>query len=164
MIPRTLIGERLAVSRIIKGGWHLAGGHGPVDRTAAKRDMARFVDAGISSFDCADIYTGVEELIGEFKREYPSQARELRVHTKFVPDLERLAGVDRDGVEAVIDRSCARLRCEQLDTLFFNVVSGDNGNWSTPWIIDDPMLYVGSHSGSRASIPTAKRPGAIAPQ
>ena len=120
MIPRTLIGERLAVSRIIKGGWHLAGGHGPVDRTAAKRDMARFVDAGISSFDCADIYTGVEELIGEFKQEYPSQARELRVHTKFVPDLERLARVDRDGVEAIIDRSCARLRCEQLDLVQFH--------------------------------------------
>ena len=32
-------------------------------------------------------------------------------------------------------------RCERLDTFFFNVVSGDNGNWSTPWIIDDPRLY-----------------------
>jgi hypothetical protein len=33
-------------------------------------------------------------------------------------------------------------RCERLDTFFFNVVSGDNGNWSTPWIIDDPALYM----------------------
>ena len=32
-------------------------------------------------------------------------------------------------------------RCERLDTFFFNIVSGDNGNWSTPWIIDDPALY-----------------------
>ena len=32
-------------------------------------------------------------------------------------------------------------RAERLDTYFFNVVSGDNGNWSTPWVIDDPSLY-----------------------
>ncbi|HTM54109.1 MAG TPA: hypothetical protein VL175_08775 [Pirellulales bacterium] len=32
-------------------------------------------------------------------------------------------------------------RCESLDTFFFNVVSGDNGKWSTPWVIDDAMLY-----------------------
>lgn len=32
--------------------------------------------------------------------------------------------------------------CQQFDTMFFNVVSGDNGSWSTPWIIDDPTLYV----------------------
>jgi hypothetical protein len=35
-------------------------------------------------------------------------------------------------------------RCERFDTFFFNVVSGDNGNWSTPWIIDDPSLFVGA--------------------
>lgn len=32
--------------------------------------------------------------------------------------------------------------CERMDTLFFNVVSGDNGNWSTPWIVDDAELYL----------------------
>jgi hypothetical protein len=33
--------------------------------------------------------------------------------------------------------------CERMDTLFFNVVSGNNGQWSTPWIVDDAELYVG---------------------
>jgi hypothetical protein len=32
-------------------------------------------------------------------------------------------------------------RCERLEAVFFNVVSGDNGQWSTPWIIDDPMIF-----------------------
>jgi hypothetical protein len=32
-------------------------------------------------------------------------------------------------------------RCERLDAFFFNICSGDNGNWSTPWIIDDAALY-----------------------
>ncbi len=32
-------------------------------------------------------------------------------------------------------------RCERLDTFFFDIVSGDNGSWSTAWVIDDPSLY-----------------------
>jgi hypothetical protein len=36
------------------------------------------------------------------------------------------------------------LRAERLDAFFFNIVSGDNGQWSTPWIIDDPALYFGN--------------------
>ena len=53
-----------SISRVIKGGWQLAGDHGSVDRSAAILDMEAFVDAGITTFDCADIYTGVEEMIG----------------------------------------------------------------------------------------------------
>ena len=57
-----------SVSRILKGGWHLAGGHGDIDRKQAVEDMATFVEAGVTTFDCADIYTGVEELIGRLAR------------------------------------------------------------------------------------------------
>ena len=32
--------------------------------------------------------------------------------------------------------------CEELETYFFDIVSGDNGNASTPWIIDDAALYL----------------------
>ncbi len=31
--------------------------------------------------------------------------------------------------------------CERVDSFFFDVVSGDNGNWSTPWIVDDPAFF-----------------------
>jgi aryl-alcohol dehydrogenase-like predicted oxidoreductase len=82
--------------------------------------MAAFVEAGITSFDCADIYTGVEELIGEFRRDYPAASRALHVHTKFVPDLEGLATLDDRGVEAIIDRSLARLGVERLDLVQFH--------------------------------------------
>ena len=37
--------------------------------------MIAFADAGITTFDCADIYTGVEELIGEFRHALPRPAR-----------------------------------------------------------------------------------------
>ncbi|MBL8983429.1 MAG: aldo/keto reductase, partial [Gemmatimonadetes bacterium] len=77
-----------ACTPLIKGGWQLAGGHGAVDRAAALADMRAFVDAGITTFDCADIYTGVESLIGDFLSTVP--AGTVRVHTKCVPDLNQL--------------------------------------------------------------------------
>jgi aryl-alcohol dehydrogenase-like predicted oxidoreductase len=108
------------ISRLIKGGWHLAGGHGNVDPAAAVRDMASFVEAGVTTFDCADIYTGVEDLIGRFRRTHPALARRLRVHTKFVPDLDRLESVGAADVEAIIDRSLQRLGVERLDLVQFH--------------------------------------------
>jgi aryl-alcohol dehydrogenase-like predicted oxidoreductase len=120
LIPRITLAADYDISRLIKGGWHLAGGHGDVDPIVARRDMARFVEAGITTFDCADIYTGVEALIGAFRREYPALAPRLRIHTKFVPDLNRLRDADGHYVESVIDRSLARLGVDRLDLVQFH--------------------------------------------
>ena len=66
MVPKRIeLRPGYSVSQIIKGGWQLAGGHGNFDRRQAINDMLSFVDHGITTFDCADIYTGVEEMIGE---------------------------------------------------------------------------------------------------
>lgn len=108
------------IPRLIRGGWQLAGDHGEVDRARAIADMAVFVDAGIDAFDCADIYTGVEDLIGEFRAGQRAGQTRLRVHTKFVPDLADLASVDAAYVRRVITRSLARLRAEQLDLVQFH--------------------------------------------
>ena len=54
------------IPRIIRGGWQLAGDHGPVDRERALNDMSAFVAAGLTTVDGADIYTGVEAIYGEF--------------------------------------------------------------------------------------------------
>ena len=120
MIPRIALAADYTISRIIKGGWHLAGDHGAVDPEQARRDMATFVDAGITTFDCADIYTGVESLIGSFRQAYPAHGERLQVHTKFVPDLSDLASVDRGYVETIINRSLARLRLERLQLVQFH--------------------------------------------
>lgn len=118
-IPRIEIAPGYTVSRLLKGGWQLAGGHGAIDRASALDDMARFVDAGITTFDCADIYTGVEELIGVFLHGRRGGVP-IQVHTKYVPDLDTLATVTRRDVEAAIDRSLARLGVEQLDLVQFH--------------------------------------------
>lgn len=112
------------MSRVIKGGWQLAGDHGPVDAAQAIADMEAFVDAGITTFDCADIYTGVEEMIGAFigdlrNRRGAEIADRVVVHTKLVPDLTRLHDLTHAEVEAIVDRSLKRLRVERLSLVQF---------------------------------------------
>jgi aryl-alcohol dehydrogenase-like predicted oxidoreductase len=113
------------ISRVIRGGWQLAGGHGSVDRAQAVADLAAFAEAGIVTFDCADIYTGVEELIGAFRVDYARRhGREalsrIKVHTKFVPDLALLPRIRKADVQTIIDRSLQRLRTERLDLVQFH--------------------------------------------
>jgi aryl-alcohol dehydrogenase-like predicted oxidoreductase len=120
VIPHYTLAPGYAISRIIKGGWHLAGDHGAIDPERARTDMASFVEAGITTFDCADIYRGVELLIGSFRRGYPSLAERVQVHTKFVPDLSDLRSLDRCYVEAIINRSLQRLGMERLDLVQFH--------------------------------------------
>ena len=109
------------VSRIAKGNWQHAERHGPAyAREAAIDDMRRFVEAGITLFDCADHYVGVEQLIGEFRRRHPDHARRLRVSTKLVPDLASLPRLRRRDVEQIVDTSLARLGQERLDLVQFH--------------------------------------------
>ena len=113
------------ISRLLKGGWQLAGGHGGIDPAAAIADMNAYCDAGITTFDCADIYTGVEAMIGAFRRDRMARLgreslAQLKVHTKFVPDLAVLPRIDRRLVEQTIDRSLTRLGVERLDLVQFH--------------------------------------------
>ena len=113
------------ISRVIRGGWQLAGGHGPVDAERVSDDLLAYFQAGITVFDCADIYTGVEEKYGAFRDAVRTRLGDdalarLKVHTKFVPDLDVLPVIDRAYVRGVIERSLARLRMERLDLVQFH--------------------------------------------
>lgn len=122
------------ISRVIRGGWQLAGGHGAVDPDAAIDDMVAFADAGITTFDCADIYTGVEEMIGRFRLRYRDLRGQealdrIRVHTKFVPDLAVLPTISKAYVQGVIDTSLKRLNLERLDLVQFHWWAYDIDGW-----------------------------------
>ena len=111
----------LVVSRIAKGNWQLSARHGAAyDRAGAIDDMRKFVEAGITLFDCADHYVGVEQLIGDFRRRHPDLARRIAISTKLVPDLERLATVSKADIAAIVDTSLARLGVEVLDLVQFH--------------------------------------------
>jgi len=124
-IPEITLRPGYEISQIIKGGWQLAGDHGAVASDRAISDMVAFVDAGIKTFDCADIYTGVEELIGRFLAELTGRrgadARQrVKIHTKFVPDRDALSTLQFRDVEAIIDRSLSRLGVDRLDLVQFH--------------------------------------------
>jgi aryl-alcohol dehydrogenase-like predicted oxidoreductase len=108
------------ISRVIKGSWQLGGGHGAVDPNEAMQTMRAYVEAEITTFDCADIYTGVEALIGRFLRAERDAIRRgdlapVQVHTKCVPDLDDLPNLRERDIVAIIDRSLEQLGVGALD-------------------------------------------------
>ena len=126
MSARTIeLSSGYTISRVIRGGWQLAGGHGAIDRSQAVTDLIATFDAGIWTYDCADIYTGVEELIGAARLRLASErgldvAARMKVHTKLVPDLERLASISRDYIRGIVDQSLRRLKTERIDLVQFH--------------------------------------------
>ncbi|MEP7115970.1 MAG: aldo/keto reductase [Acidobacteriota bacterium] len=119
VVPRHTLAPGYPISRLVKGGWQLAGGHGAVVPEAALADMQAYVEAGVTTFDCADIYTGVEALIGDFVRRR-GHARDLQIHTKYVPDLAALGTLTALDVRHAVERSLTRLGVATLDLVQFH--------------------------------------------
>lgn len=122
-VENTSVKGGLTISRIIKGGWQLSQGHSQELKEDPLQAMFTFVEKGINTFDCADIYTGVEELIGKFlveRRARFGSSDDIKVLTKFVPDYDALASMNKAYVERIIDRSLKRLKLERLDMVQFS--------------------------------------------
>jgi aryl-alcohol dehydrogenase-like predicted oxidoreductase len=139
-VERYTLAPGFDISRMIRGGWQLSGGHGDVDRARAIDDMSAFIDQGVTNFDCADIYSGVEDMYGAFRERLiktrgAEAARAFKVHTKFVPDWEDLGRIDRRYVTNIIDRSLQRLQVEQLDLVQFHW-----WNYDAPGLVDTALL------------------------
>ncbi|MFM1846836.1 MAG: hypothetical protein RL417_310 [Pseudomonadota bacterium] len=116
--------EVFSTTPVVVGCWQLAGGHGALSESEVAHHLHRSLELGLTAFDCADIYTGVEELLGRFigdlRREGSSMLSNLRIHTKFVPDLDSLATIEKKDVEAIVDRSLRRLGVETLDLVQYH--------------------------------------------
>jgi len=124
-IPRVNLRPDFSVPRVIKGNWQIADDHSSSvrDDDDMYRHMVSFVDAGITAFDCGDVYYGVEERIGRFIERFRRErgveaAAKVAVHTKYIPaflEEDALRNHDRKTVVDTIDRSLARLKVERLD-------------------------------------------------
>jgi len=116
------------ISPVIKGGWQLSSGHSlnqKIENEQAIADTVSFINAGISTLDFGDIYTGVEELIGKaiatLKAEHGESARDLvQLHTKYVPNNVALENFDRSDVATIVNRSLQRLGVSQVDLVQFH--------------------------------------------
>ena len=76
-----------------------------------------------------------------------------QIHYYARPGVERLTSKDH-----LASTYSYGYRAEHFKTFFFNVCSGDDGRtWSTPWIIDDPSVYVVSRQRERTARRNALR-------
>ncbi len=113
---------RPPASGVIRGCWQLSRGHGP----GWSRELAfAALDAAASRpgrlfLDCADIYGGVEALLGEWMARRGAAAEQIVVHTKFVPDLTVLPRIDRRHVRRIVLRSRDRLGVDALALVQFH--------------------------------------------
>ncbi len=114
-------------SRIINGCWQLSAEHslqGPLDIDDAIYAFHCLKDAGYTTFDCADIYTGVEEILGRFVNELKSSGNyreeDIQIHTKYVPDKSVLPTINREYTERIVDRSLMRTHREAIDLIQFH--------------------------------------------
>ncbi len=115
-----------SISRVVNGCWQLSEGHslqGSLDFKDVMRAFHMLAEQGLTTFDCADIYTGVEEFLGGFVKELKGGGvapGDIQIHTKFVPDIDALNRVDFQYTERIIDRSLKRLNRDALDLVQFH--------------------------------------------
>lgn len=119
--------ENYQINRVINGCWQLSEGHSiknDLDFDDVMRAFHMLAERGFTTFDCGDIYTGVEEFLGKFVRELKHGSGlspdQIQIHTKYVPDLDLLSQVDFAYTEKIIDRSLKRLNREILDMVQFH--------------------------------------------
>lgn len=86
---------------------------------------------------------------GDFKGPQITQTGWWTLGMSFTPD-GMVHYYARPGVEDLTEQDYITsqfpygYRCERFRTFFYNVVNGDDGHtWTTPWIVDDPKVFVG---------------------
>jgi aryl-alcohol dehydrogenase-like predicted oxidoreductase len=142
-VQRIQLSPGYEISRVIRGGWQLSDSHSTTTSDDPVGDMIAFADAGITTFDCADIYTGVEELIGRFRLRYRDLRGQraldrIKIHTKFVPDRDVLPHITRSYAESIVDTSLRRLNMERLDLVQFHWWDYGVPRWveAAQWLTD----------------------------
>lgn len=130
-------GNELEICRAVNGMWQTSSAAwGKVERDQAVEAMVAHFDAGLTTFDMADIYGPAEELYGKMqdylRRErgegVAAQAQGL---TKLVPPPQRMT---RSLVEGCIRRSCKKMQVSTLDMVQFHW-----WDYSTPGYLDALM-------------------------
>lgn len=116
-VPTVRLSGGLEVCRILNGMWQVSGAHGFVDKTKAVKEMQEYVDAGLTTFDMADIYGPAEEIFGQFHSQHGDDGPNLQSLTKYVP---RPGPMERKVVEKAMQRSMTRMQVDRLDCVQFH--------------------------------------------
>ncbi|KAM5584438.1 hypothetical protein ABKV19_004021 [Rosa sericea] len=114
--------DALDICRVVNGMWQTSGGWGRIDRDNAVDAMLKYADAGLTTFDMADIYGPAEDLYGIFinrvRQERPPELLEkVRGLTKWVPPpVKMTSSFVRDSINV----SRKRMDVASLDMLQFH--------------------------------------------
>ncbi|KAM1100232.1 hypothetical protein ACFX19_006813 [Malus domestica] len=114
--------DSLEICRVVNGMWQTSGGWGQIDRDNAVDAMLKYADAGLITFDMADIYGPAEDLYGIFinrvRQERPPEYLEkVRGLTKWVPPpVKMTSSFVRDSINV----SRKRMDVASLDMLQFH--------------------------------------------
>ena len=116
------LAPNLIICKILNGMWQVSGGHGHIDHELAIADMMRYHNAGLRSWDLADIYGPAEDFVGEFRRRLLTlkgneELDKIQALTKWVPQL---GGITRSIVKENVERSLRRMSVSSLDLLQFH--------------------------------------------
>jgi aryl-alcohol dehydrogenase-like predicted oxidoreductase len=111
-----------AICKILNGMWQVAGGHGYIDQELALADMMKYHDAGLKSWDLADIYGPAEDFIGIFRRRLSTskgnkELDSVQALTKWVPQPMHIT---RSITKENIERSLRKMDVGSLDLLQFH--------------------------------------------
>lgn len=126
-VDRYSLAPDLSVSRVLTGLWQIADMERDgrsVDRDRAIAAMARYVAAGMTSFDMADHYGSAELIAGAYRAIVPESAVQLL--TKWVP---KPGPVSRADVRAAVERALTRLGVEVIDLLQFHAWNYADPSW-----------------------------------
>ena len=127
MEQKTSFKNGYTFNKVINGCWQLSAEHclkGKLDYDDAVYAFHQLVERGFTTFDCADIYTGAEEVLGRFVKELKAEGNysedKIQIHTKFVPDKDVLPVINMKYTEGIVDRSLKRMNREALDLVQFH--------------------------------------------
>ena len=102
--------------------WQVSGSHGYIDPNQAVDEMIEYHNAGLTTWDLADIYGPAEVFVGKFRAKLetlrgPSELEHSQALTKFVPNPGPMS---KSLVEHYIDKSLDKMRTDTIDLIQFH--------------------------------------------
>ncbi|MDX1502574.1 MAG: aldo/keto reductase [Thermoanaerobaculia bacterium] len=125
-VERIALAPGLEISRVVTGLWQVADmerASGRLDLHATARELAPYVEAGLTTFDVADHYGSAEEIVGALAR---AEGRRPEALTKWVPQPGPVAAAQ---VREAVERSLRRLDTDAIDLLQFHAWSYSDPAW-----------------------------------
>ena len=127
------LADNLNICRIINGMWQVSGSHGYIEQGKAIHSMMQYHDAGLTSWDMADIYGPAEDFFGEFRhvvkqKRDSTQLEEIQAFTKWVPNPQKIT---RQLVQDSISESLQKMNVPSIDLLQFHWWDYQNKDYLT---------------------------------